>query len=38
MNVVIRVDEGAVDEVILDTNCDLCDEKCLKYEGEEVCA
>ena len=38
MNVVFRVDEGEVTEVIWDTHCDLCDEKCLEFEGEEVCS
>lgn len=38
MNVVFRLDEGEVTEVIWDTYCDLCDEKCLEFEDEEVCS
>lgn len=38
LNVVVVLDDGDVTEVLWDTSCDLCDEKCIKGEDEEVCA
>ena len=37
-SLVIKVDEGEIDEIEWDNDCDLCDDECLEMADQEVCA
>ena len=37
-SVVVTLEDGKVTDIEWDNDCDLCDEECLKYEDEEICA
>lgn len=37
-SVVVKLDEGEIDEIKWDNFCDMCSDECLELDDEEVCA
>ena len=37
-SVVVKLDDGEIDEIKWDNYCDMCSDDCIELEDEEVCA